>query len=69
MFASEQIWIKTVLDLKYFKIRLVLMLNVKQKNILFVYKKSPQGVLYVSYITSAYCSIVSLVVKYSKACL
>lgn len=30
MFASEQIWIKTVLDLKYFKIGLVLMLNVKK---------------------------------------
>lgn len=50
MFASEQIWIKTVLDLKYFKIGLVLMLNVKNIYILFVYKKSPQGVLYVSYI-------------------
>lgn len=30
MFASEQIWIKTVLDLKCFKIGLVLMLNVKK---------------------------------------
>lgn len=31
MFASEQIWIKTVLDLKYLKVVLVLMLNVKKK--------------------------------------
>lgn len=68
MFAGEQIWIKTVLDLKCFKIGLVLMLNVKKKNFVCLQEIST-GRLVRSLHLSAYCSVVSLVVKYSKACL